>query len=162
MVSSKGIKLLPWRFLQVGAYRGIWHVLLKKSPQLSLGSCKVSTSCPSCPLARKRCHLDARNPDVQFQKGLGLWPARRKGPSALQGGGMRAQYLSSHGVALSGQHCGGPGDPWVLLWPQPAPAEQREHGAPHREGVLCGDAVLIARRAESWGFSKCKAPFDLC
>lgn len=91
--------------------------------------------------------------------GLGLWSAGRKGPSALQGGDCTKSVLPL-GTSLSCQHHGGPGDLWVLLCPQPAPAEQQERGAPYREGELCGDAGLIARRAKSCSFSKCKAPFD--
>ena len=83
-----------------------WH-LLKKSLQQSLGTYKVSTSCPSCPLSRERCHLDTWHAsltlnfkEVSQMQGWGCGQRGGKGLRRCRERGNRliiAPNLSSHG-----------------------------------------------------------------
>lgn len=129
---NKTIPMKPdtW-LLQAGARRGIWRVLCiavtfwRKAYNFHW----VPIRCPPvfllapCPETDTTL-IHVRNPHVKFQSditnaGLGLWPAKRKGPSALQGRGKeaddgtksvlprRVRCRASSVVAL-----GIPGDPW--------------------------------------------------
>lgn len=172
MLSSEGIKLIPWRYVVSASWSSQRHLacslytrhLPKKSLRLSLGTYKVSTS--FLPLAQKKTPPSymACNPNVKFQRditnvGLGLWPARSKGPSALQGGEKQADDCTKSVLPQGLRHhasiavaLGTPGVFCLLLL---------SPGAPHREAELYGAAGLIAWKAKSCIFSKRKAPFDL-
>lgn len=141
--------------------------LLKKSLQLSLGSYKVSTSCPSCPLPRNRCHPDTWHAILMLNfkaisqmQGWGCGRRKGKGLQRCREGGKRltmAQNLSCHGDCAVAPAAWWP---WGFLGIR-GQAEQQERGAPDREGDFYGAAGLTAQRGKACGFSKSKAPFDL-